>query len=323
MSVSKRRVIAFIAATVATLSSEPVRTQVAPAPEVRQAAAPTGRLRVGLYPGSPTSMVRDRASGETKGLAFDLGREFARRLNVPFEPVEFPQIANVLEALKQGQIDFTVTNASPARAQYVDFTSPILGVELGYLVPAGSPIATQADVDRPGMRVGVTAGGSSHSTLSREFKFAAVVPAQTLAIAMEMFSEVRSTPTRPTKQSCSRCPASRPVPGCSKAVGASNTSRLRSRRAGIARWLRPPRSLMRQSPRDWSRGQPIGLGCVAQSTPNDPPSHSSIRRVRSRSSLHSEHRCLRRRSAVEVTPRLWATGKGTQALCVRLRHAPG
>jgi polar amino acid transport system substrate-binding protein len=188
MSVSTRCLIVLVAATVATLSSEPVRTQVTPMPDVRQAAAPTGRLRVGLYPGSPTSMIRDRASGETRGLAFDLGQEFARRLNAPFEPVEFPQIANVLEALKQGQVDFTVTNASPARARDVDFTSPILGVELGYLVPAGSPIATQADVDRPGVRVGVTAGGSSHSTLSREFKHAAVIPAQTLAIALEMFS---------------------------------------------------------------------------------------------------------------------------------------
>ena len=133
-------------------------------------------------------MIRDRASGETKGLAHDLGQEFARRLSVPFEAVEFPQIANVLEALKLGQVDFTVTNASPARARDVDFTSPILGVELGYLVPAGSPVTTPSDVDRPGMRVGVTAGGSSHATLSREFKHAAVIPAQTLAIALEMFS---------------------------------------------------------------------------------------------------------------------------------------
>jgi polar amino acid transport system substrate-binding protein len=133
-------------------------------------------------------MIRDRASGETKGLTYDLGQEFARRLSVPFEAVEFPQIANVLEALKLGLVDFTVTNASPARAKDVDFTSPILGVELGYLVPAGSPIATLADVDRPGMRVGVTAGGSSHSTLSRELKHATVVPAQTLAIALEMFT---------------------------------------------------------------------------------------------------------------------------------------
>ena len=189
MRVSHHYLVVAVAATVATLLSDRPATQVTSAPDVRQAAAPTGRLRVGLYPGSPTSMIRDRVSGETKGLTFDLGQEFARQLGVPFEPVEFPQIANVLEALKQGHVDFTVTNATAARAQDMDFTPPILGVELGYLVSAGSRIATQSDVDRPGTRVGVTAGGSSHSTLSREFKHAAVVPAQTLAIAIEMLSK--------------------------------------------------------------------------------------------------------------------------------------
>ena len=161
------------------------------APEVRQALAPGGKLRVGVYPGSPTSMIRDRASGETKGLAYELGQEFARRLNIPFEPVEFTQIADVLDALKQGAVDFTVTNASPARAKDVDFTAPILGVELGYLVPPRSSIATLADVDRPGVRVGVTAGGSSHATLQREFKHATVVPSPSVAAAVEMLADGR------------------------------------------------------------------------------------------------------------------------------------
>jgi polar amino acid transport system substrate-binding protein len=86
-------------------------------------------------------------------------------------------------------VDFTVTNATPARAKDADFTVPILGIELGYLVPAGSPVSTLADVDRPGIRVGVTEGGSSHSTLSREFKHAAVVGAPTLKVAIEMLAE--------------------------------------------------------------------------------------------------------------------------------------
>src|SRR5262245_53421734 len=108
------------------------------APAVGQAVAPSGKLRVGVYPGSPTSMVRDRATGEVKGLTYELGQEFARRLSVPFEPVELTQIADVLEGIKRGDVDFTVTNASPARATDVDFTAPILGVELGYLVPPRS-----------------------------------------------------------------------------------------------------------------------------------------------------------------------------------------
>lgn len=161
------------------------------APDVRQALAPGGKLRVGVYPGSPTSMIRDRASGETKGLAYELGQEFARRLNIPFEPVEFTQIADVLDALKRGAVDFTVTNASPARAKDVDFTAPILGVELGYLVAPRSSIATLADVDRPGVRVGVTAGGSSHATLQREFKHATVVPSPSVTAAVEMLADGR------------------------------------------------------------------------------------------------------------------------------------
>lgn len=187
-SASRHLTVVVAAAAAITLFGTAARTQVAPASGAWPAAAPTGRLRVGVYPGSPTSMLRAPASPDPKGLAFELGREFARRLNVPFEPVEFPQIANVLEALKQGQVDFTVTNASPARARDVDFTPPILGVELGYLVPAGSSVAAHADVDRPGIRVGVTAGGSSHAALTRALTQAAVVPAQTLAIALEMLS---------------------------------------------------------------------------------------------------------------------------------------
>jgi ABC-type amino acid transport substrate-binding protein len=52
----------------------------APTPEARQALAPTGKLRVGLQLGSPHNVIRDSASGEMKGVAFDLGKELARRM---------------------------------------------------------------------------------------------------------------------------------------------------------------------------------------------------------------------------------------------------
>lgn len=150
------------------------------------AIAPSGRLRVGVYPGSPTSMIRDGASGNEKGLTVDLGRELGRRLGVPVDLVEFGQIADVLAALRQGSVDFTVTNASPSRASDADFSQPVLGVELGYLVPARSMISDSTGIDRAGVRVGVTAGGSSHATLTRELARATVVPAPTLQAAVAM-----------------------------------------------------------------------------------------------------------------------------------------
>ena len=177
-----------IIAIVAPLLAGCAGTAVAPSPEVRQVLAPTGKLRVGVYPGSPTSMIRDSASGETKGVSFELGKELARRLGVPFEPVVYPRIAEVLQAMKSGQVDFTFTNATAVRAKDMDFTPPLLEIELGYLVLPGSPVSTLADVDRPGIRVGVSQGGTSHSTLTRELKNATVVPAPTIKSAIEMLS---------------------------------------------------------------------------------------------------------------------------------------
>jgi polar amino acid transport system substrate-binding protein len=62
----------------------------APTQNARQALAPTGKLRVGLQLGSPHNVIRDSVSGEMKGVGFDLGRELARRIGVPFEPVMYP-----------------------------------------------------------------------------------------------------------------------------------------------------------------------------------------------------------------------------------------
>src|SRR5882672_9613775 len=81
-------------------------------PEIRQTLAPTGKLRVGVYVDSPLSYMRDAATGEAKGVALETGRELARRLGVPFEMKEYPRAAEVLVALKAGEVDYTITNAT-------------------------------------------------------------------------------------------------------------------------------------------------------------------------------------------------------------------
>ncbi|MEO5696315.1 MAG: hypothetical protein ABIQ60_04170, partial [Burkholderiaceae bacterium] len=92
----------------------------------------------------------------------DLGRELARRLRVPAQIVVFDRVAEVVDALKSGPADFTVTNATPALARDVDFTTPaVVGLELGYLSLPGSPVQALADVDGPGVCIGVSQGSSS------------------------------------------------------------------------------------------------------------------------------------------------------------------
>src|SRR6266851_5464359 len=71
----------------------------------KELLAPKGSLRVGVYPGSPTSMVVDPATKRTHGLTYDLGAEFARRLQVPVEYVTFQRVADVVGAIKNGEVD--------------------------------------------------------------------------------------------------------------------------------------------------------------------------------------------------------------------------
>jgi len=158
----------------------------AQAQDMREILAPKGKLRVGVYLGSPTSMVRDSKTGETHGLSFDLGRELAKRLDVTFEQVNYQRISDVLEGMKAGEVDFTISNSTPARAAIVAFSRTLLTIELGYLVPAASHIATIADVEKPGIRIGVTQGSTSQGTIPKLLPDATVVPAQNYKRAIEM-----------------------------------------------------------------------------------------------------------------------------------------
>lgn len=179
-----RRILLSLVVTVSVLTGCAALAPAVP-PQARADLAPTGVLRVGVYPGSPSSLVRDSKTGETAGVAFDLGQALGRRLGVAVQVVEFSRAAQVVDAARLGQVDFIVSNATPARARDVDFTPAVVQIELGYLVLASSPIKQIADVDRPGMRIGVSQGSTSEGVLGRQFKSASVVPIPSMAAVQE------------------------------------------------------------------------------------------------------------------------------------------
>jgi len=148
--------------------------------------APTGKLRVGVYKGSPTSIIPGKTPAETRGVGYELGRQLAAMLKVPFEPVVFPKNADVQAAVKAGSVDVAFTNATPERARNMDFSKPFLRVEQGYLVPAGSTIKSFDGIDVKGVRVGVSVGSTSEKTLGSRLKNAQVVAVPTLDQAVNM-----------------------------------------------------------------------------------------------------------------------------------------
>lgn len=161
---------------------------IAPGPSQveRQALAPTGKLRVALYVGAPASIVRGATLEDSKGVGFDLGKELARRLDVPFEAVVYPSPGAIMGGLKSGEWDMTFFGPTPERESVLNFTEPFLLIEHGYLVPAGSPITTIGAVDRPGTRIGAPQGGSVNTFLSRSIKNATVVASPSVPAGEEL-----------------------------------------------------------------------------------------------------------------------------------------
>jgi len=119
-----------------------------------------------------------------KGVGFDLGKELARRMGIPFEPVVYPSIGAVVDSAKSDQWDVAFLTVVTGRAKDMDLTAPHLEIERGYLLPSGSYISTVVDVDRPGIRVAVPANGGSDIFLSRALKNAVVVRGNVGAIEM-------------------------------------------------------------------------------------------------------------------------------------------
>jgi polar amino acid transport system substrate-binding protein len=133
-------------------------------------------------------MVRN-AKGETVGVAHDLGHALAARLGVPAKVVKFERLALVVDAVKTGAVDFTFTNASEARAKVVSFTPPLIQLELGYLVPPNSAIRDVNEVDKPGVRVGVSQGSSSQAALGKSLTQAKLVAADSVKKAQDMLRQ--------------------------------------------------------------------------------------------------------------------------------------
>src|SRR5258706_4329468 len=78
-------------------------TASAPSPEVRQAIAPAGKLRVGINLGNPVLAKRADAKDEVNGIAIDLGRMLAARLDAQFVPVIYPNAGQLMSGAKAGE----------------------------------------------------------------------------------------------------------------------------------------------------------------------------------------------------------------------------
>lgn len=155
-------------------------------PSLRTDLAPSGMLRVGINYGNPVLATRDALSGELRGLAVDLARELSVRTELPIEIVAFESAGKMFDAVKVGAWDVAFLAVDPGRSSEIDFTAPYVEIEGTYLIPAGAPFHTVDDVDRDGVRIGVSGKSAYDLFLSRSLQHAQIVRAQSPESALAL-----------------------------------------------------------------------------------------------------------------------------------------
>ena len=155
--------------------------------EVIAELAPTGVLRAGINLSNFLLVSGTGPAGEPAGVAPDMAREIAARLGVGIAYVPFARPGELADAAGQGIWDIGLIAAEPARAETIAFSPAYAEIAATYLVPAGSPLNSIEEVDRPGVRIAIAARSAYDLWLSRHLKHAELVRAPGLDAAFEKF----------------------------------------------------------------------------------------------------------------------------------------
>ena len=184
---------------------------------IRQAFAPTGRLRASINLGNPILANRNPQTGAPFGVSIDLAQALAQRLDVAVELVVFDAAGKSVEAVRAEQADIGFFAIDPLRGEGIAFTAPYVLIEGSYLVPEASPLRCNEAVDRPGTRVTVGKGSAYDLFLTRELKQAEIVRAPTSPAVVDVFVrqsyEVAAGVRQQLEADMPRYPGHRLLPG--------------------------------------------------------------------------------------------------------------
>jgi polar amino acid transport system substrate-binding protein len=156
-------------------------------PDILAQLAPTEVLRAGINMGNFLLVSGRSDNGDPEGVSPGMARAIADRLGVPVRYVAYPQPGELADAVGGDAWDIGLIGAEPQRAEKIAFTAAYAEVEATYLVPAGSPISSLAEVDRPGLRIAVIARVAYDLWLERNIRHATLLRTDSIDSAFKRF----------------------------------------------------------------------------------------------------------------------------------------
>lgn len=152
-----------------------------------RALAPTGVLRAAINLSNFLLVTGRSPGGDPVGVSPDMAKALADRLGVGLRLLRYKSPADLADDAANAVWDIGNIGAEPARAKAIAFTAAYCEIESTYLVPAGSPIRSVDDVDRPGVRIASAARSAYGLWLDRNIRHAEVVNAEGLDGSFDAF----------------------------------------------------------------------------------------------------------------------------------------
>jgi polar amino acid transport system substrate-binding protein len=183
------RAISLLLAALAVASCATSSTTMAPAisPALRAEFAPSGTLIMGTNYGNIVHTQRDPAGGPPRGVAPEMARELARRLDVPIKYVTYEIAGKMADAVTENAWDIAFLAIDPARSETIAFSAPYVLIQGSYLVKQEAPMRRVEDFDRPGLKIAVGLKSAYDLHLSRVLKQAELVRYATSQGAVDAF----------------------------------------------------------------------------------------------------------------------------------------
>jgi polar amino acid transport system substrate-binding protein len=149
--------------------------------------APTGTLRGGVViaPAATTFFAVQEPEGP-RGVTVDLLRFFAERLSLPLEFMLFPNSGEATDAVASAACHVAFMPKDDARAARLAFGPAYFNIESAYLVPAGSQLRSNDDVNRAGVRIVAISNTTTMRSARRTAPLASVTEVPTVDEMMDM-----------------------------------------------------------------------------------------------------------------------------------------
>jgi polar amino acid transport system substrate-binding protein len=139
---------------------------------IRSEIAPHGTLRVAMNAAAVVLLKQTPDGKITGGVGVEVGKFMAGKFGAVFELVAYPDSNTYTQSFGKGEWDIGFGAKTPLVAEKADFILDVLLTDYLFVAVPGREFADAAQVDRPGVKIGVGLNSSSDQLLSKTLKSA-------------------------------------------------------------------------------------------------------------------------------------------------------